>query len=533
MKTGICMNLTENMKYKGKIHLAPRRSVDPAAASLLTSLALFAALCLPAAAQRYENVVERNPWNMTSNVCGVRADSVSISQAQIYGRYTDGGFRNPSDAPSFWNAGAFAETVSHFRKVSMTGKFAFDNEEAYNACGSMLSRPGAYPIDIFEFTPGRKTRQTYTVNGGIAAELSRKVIIGGKIEYMSSNRSKRKDLRYTDYLLDMKVTPSVLLRLGSRTSLGLSYSYHRLSESLTSEELGISSTSYYAFLDKGLMYGSYDVWTGGSTHLKETGVSGFPLRQNIHGLALQLEAGDFIVELSGTLGSGKAGEKDVQWFRFRNDGLALLAGWSHGIHRATLRLSADRESSGEDILDKVTENGVTTTVNYGTRNIYGSTLWNITPEYRILADKFQARAGVSLDFSDEVSKTMYPYVGKVRKFIADAYLSGLYSIRGFDIGAGISYRAGKWTDSLVNTDESVPVSDVPKRLDDLEAQGQWYAATMEYETANRLTFSGSLRYNFRFGLFLGASGHLARGFADNPLLGRHRADLSINVGYVF
>lgn len=521
------------MKYKGKIHLAPRRSVHPAATSLLASLVLFAAQCLPATAQRYERVVEHNPWNMTANVCGVRADSVSVSQAQLYGRYTDGGFRNPSDAPRLWNVGAFAETVSHFRKVSMIGKFSFDNEESYKACGSMLSLPSAYPVDIYEFTPGRKTRKTYTMNGGLAAELSNTITLGGKIEYLSSNYSKRKDLRYTDYLLDMKVTPSLLFRLGFRTSIGLSYSYHRLSESLSSEELGISSTSYYVFLDKGMMYGSYDVWTGGSTHLKEAGVSGFPLRQNIHSLALQLEAGEFIAELSGTLGHGKAGEKDVQWFRFSSDGLALRLGWTHGIHRATLRLSADRESSGEDILDKVTENGVTTTMNYGTRNIYGSTLWRVIPEYRLLADKFQAHAGVSLGFSDEVSRTVYPYVAKVTKLITDTYISGLYSILGFDIGLSLSYRGGKWTDTMTNTDESISVSDAPKRLDELEVQGRWYEASQEYDTANCFTVSGSLRYNFRFGLFIGANATLTRGFHLSTLLGRHRATASINVGYVF
>ena len=522
------------MKYKGKMHFSIRRPVHPAAVSLLASLALFAVQCLPAAAQRrYENVVERNPWNMTSNVCGVRADSVSISQAQLYGRYTDGGFRELSDAPRHWNAGAFAETVSHFRRISMTGRFAFDNEEAYDACGSMLSRPGAYPIDILEFTPGRKTRQTYTADGGIAAELSRTVTVGGKIEYEASNRAKRKDLRYTDYSLDMTVSPSLLLHLGRRTSLGLSYSYRRLSESISAEELGISSESYYAFLDKGMMYGIYDVWTGGSTHLKESGVSGFPLRRNIHGAAVQFESGGFIAELSGTLGSGKAGEKDVQWYRFRSDGLSMLVGWTSGIHRATLRLSADRMNTGEDILDKVTENGVTTTVNYGTRNVYGSALWSVRPEYRILSERFRGSAGVSLDFSDETSRTVYPYVGKVSKFTGEAYLSGLYRIRGFDIGAGLSYRGGLWADSLDDTDASVAVSAAPERLDDLGVQGSWYAACMTHETAHRLTVAGSLRYNFRFGLFLDASARLTRGFHHSALLGRHRAAASISVGYSF
>ena len=55
---------------------------------------------------------------------------------------TAAGFRDLSDPERLWNVGAFAQTLSHFGKVSMTGKFAFDNEEAYKACGSMFSRSG-------------------------------------------------------------------------------------------------------------------------------------------------------------------------------------------------------------------------------------------------------------------------------------------------------------------------------------------------------------------------------------------------------
>ena len=85
------------MTFLGNIHSSFRRPVHLAAASLLLSFALFATRSLPAAAQRFEKTVERNAWNLTSNVCGVRADSVSISQAQLYGRYTDGGFHDLSD----------------------------------------------------------------------------------------------------------------------------------------------------------------------------------------------------------------------------------------------------------------------------------------------------------------------------------------------------------------------------------------------------------------------------------------------------
>ena len=501
---------------------------------LVLTAAALALLCCPEAfGQRYERIVERNLWNSTSNVCGVRTDSVSVSQAQIYGKYTGGDFRDLSDAPTLWNAGAFAETVSHFRKVSMTGKFSFDNEEAYNVCGSMLSDRSSFPIDIYEFTPGRKTRQTYVVEGGLATELSPSVLLGGKIDYLSSNRAKRKDLRSTVYLMDLKVTPSLLFRLGSRASIGLSYSYHRVSQSLSAEELGISSESYYAFLDKGLMYGSYDVWTGGGIHLNEAGVSGFPLRQNIHGLALQFSCGNFVAELSGKLGSGKAGEKDVRWFGFGNDGLSMFLGWKKGPHIAKLKLSADRNVSREDIIDRVTENGVTTTVNYGSRDIGSRTLWSAAPEYRYLSEILDLHAGLSLDCLNEASTLVFPYIAKLTQVTATAYASGLYNIHGFDIGLGLSYRQGKWRDSLDNSDSSVSVSSAPKRLDDLDVQGLWYAAAREFETAGRLGLDVSLRYNFRFGLFLGASADYLHGFSLKILPGADRVTAALNVGYVF
>lgn len=495
--------------------------------------ALFALWCHPAAGQRYERTVERNLWNTTSNVCGVRSDSISVSQAQIYGKYTGGGFRDLSDAPDLWNAGASAETVSHFRKVSMTGRFSFDNEEAYGVCGSMISARDAFSVDIYEFIPGRKTRQTYVVDGGLAAELSPAVALGGRISYLSSNRAKRKDLRSTDYLMDMKVTPSVLFRVGGRASVGLSYSYRRVSETLSAEELGISSESYYAFLDKGMMYGSYDVWTGGAIHLSEAGVSGFPLRQNIHGLALQFSCGPFIAELSGTLGSGKAGEKDVRWFQFGNRGLSLFLGWKTGPHIAKLNVSASGDTDSEDIMEKVTENGVTTTVNYGTRAIYSGTLWTVAPEYRFLSDRLDARAGLTLDFSEEASTTVYPFIAKVSQLTAAAYVSGLYSVRGFDVGLALRCGGGRWKDMLDNSDASVSVSQSPVRLDGLDVQGSWYAAAKEYETAARLSIEPSIRYNFRFGLFLGASARYTRGFSTKSLIGRHRATASLNVGYSF
>ena len=52
--------------------------------------------------------------------------------------------------------------------------------------GSMFIHPGFYPVDILEFTPGRKDLQTYSFMGGIATNLNPNWRLGGKIDFASA-----------------------------------------------------------------------------------------------------------------------------------------------------------------------------------------------------------------------------------------------------------------------------------------------------------------------------------------------------------
>lgn len=103
-----------------------------------------------------------------TNVALVRLDSLSRSYAEVYGRYEEGEFRDTWQAPRMWSAGAATGSVRHFDRMSLTGSFSFDQTEGYGMCGSMFIKPGYFPIDVLEFTPGRKTLQTYAFDGGIA-----------------------------------------------------------------------------------------------------------------------------------------------------------------------------------------------------------------------------------------------------------------------------------------------------------------------------------------------------------------------------
>ena len=78
----------------------------------------------------------------------------------------------------------------------------------------MFIQPGFYPVDILEFTPGRKDLQRYAFMGGIASDIAPNWRLGGKIDFAASNYSKRKDLRHTNYRLDLKVAPSVMYHSG-------------------------------------------------------------------------------------------------------------------------------------------------------------------------------------------------------------------------------------------------------------------------------------------------------------------------------
>ena len=67
------------------------------------------------------------------------------------------------------------------------------------------------------------------------------------------------------------------------------YILWKTSESVEAEQVGIAESSYNAFLDKGLMYGIYSIWTGSGLHIEEDGVKGFPVKDLSHGAALQAQ----------------------------------------------------------------------------------------------------------------------------------------------------------------------------------------------------------------------------------------------------
>lgn len=485
---------------------------------------------IPDVGNAFDLTSGRNFWNSGRNAAGVRQDTVSISCAEIGGRYVSGGFRDYADAVSSWSAGAKAATIMHLKSLSLTGAFSFGNFSGSGMCGSMSVRPGYYPVDVLEFTPGEKTRQNYSFSGGISVDLGQAWRLGGRIDFTGANYTKRKDLRHTGYLLDMTVVPSVMYH-GEDWAAGISAVFNKNSETICAEQLGISSSTYYAFLDKGLMYGAYESWEGSGVHLSESGINGFPVRELQYGGAVQFQWKELYAELEYLYADGKAGEKQTVWFLFPGHTISLKAGYSFGTGavRNCLRLSMDwkRQLNHETVLDKVTEGGVTTTEVYGSNPVSERRMFSVRPEYGLEAESVNLVAGLEISSLARQVSPMYPYIFSEHDIIMSAYLSGEVPVRNTDILAGLCFSTGSAVAGSRMDEADVDASDEPYRLED------WYGVQNEYMLASRLGMKLGMRYRFRRGLYAEVQAQYFRGFNLRYMTGPDRWATGIGLGYVF
>ena len=510
--------------------------MNPKNSHCMNKVRYISLLCLlfysmAVSAQTYERVLRNNLWNESENVTGVRQDTVSSSYAEAFAGYEGGGFRDSWEAPQGWSAGAETASIRHFERMTLKGSFSFTQTEGYDMCGSMSIRPGFYPVDVMEFTPGRKTLQTYAFDGGIAYDLDAHWRIGAMMDFESANIAKRKDLRHSNWLLDMTVSPGFLYHNGD-FAVGANYIFRKTGETIEAEQVGNSGQSYYAFLDKGMMYGVYNIWTGSGLQLQEAGVKGFPIKDFSNGGAVQLQYKGFFAEAEYLRTAGTIGEKEFIWFRFPGDRVNAIAGYRHigerSQHFARVKFGWNGLVLDETVLEKVTENGVSTVINHGTNRILTRSGWSISPEYEFIADGImEFKAGLDVDVQNTISSQMYPYAYTQSLTEASAYLGLLFHTGRFDWGVTGCYGQG-WVsenEDIVDTESGVQTT--PFRLED------WYNWQMEYATASRTNIGLSLRWNFWKGLYTEAEGTWLHGFNLQYINNPNRYKATISIGMTF
>ena len=315
----------------------------------ILTLLMIIAVSGAAAQERFDYVFRRNPWNGGPNAAGIRQDSLSRSYAEIYFTKENGGMTGHSSSDDSWNAGARTESVRHLKKVSFAGGFGYDYFDGRNMCGSMFTEPGYYPVDILEFTPGRKIREDYTFTGGVSAVLGRRWTGGLRVEFEAQNYAKRKDLRHKNTRLDFEFSPGVMYHAG-RFAAGAVYIVGTNSEKLEAEEIGSTPESYQAFFDRGLGYGSLQLWESSDMHLTTSGVTGFPVRENTQGAGVQLQYGPVYAAAAYRNRQGETGERGMIWHEFGTHQVTANAALSLGNlqRRHFVRLNLDWRSLQTD-----------------------------------------------------------------------------------------------------------------------------------------------------------------------------------------
>ena len=181
----------------------------------------------------------------------------------------------------------------------------------------------------------------------------------------------------------------------------------------------------------------------------------------------------------------------------------------------------------ESILEKVSENGVTTVHYHGSNRILAKTSTTLSPEYEYVTDAIELKAGADFRWDESLSSQMYPYLYSQRIMNWKAYADATLHILRFDLGVTIAYGDGSVKESERLVNEQSGVQTTPFRLQ------EWYERQMEFRTASYLETGLSARYNLRNGIYFRAEGEWIRGFNLISITGKDRFTAALGIGYEF
>ena len=457
-------------------------------------------------------------------------------EARLYGQFTSGEFRTPSEASQLWTAGAEASATVDKNGLEFNGHFGFEFNYGNNMMGSMFTSPGYYPIDILEFTPGPKTKQTYAIDGGVAWHNRSQWTPSLQVAFKGINYAKRKDLRHTTYRQEANVEPAIRYD-GSLFHFGLGYLFEKTSEFVQAEQIGSATAdSYYAFLDKGMRFGTMQVWNGSGTHLAESGVDRLPVQEISHGANLMLGLGP--VEAQGTYRyyNGIVGEKGYTWFRFPSHKIEVSLEWTHntgaGEHVVRAEYYWKDLKTFESVLEKENYGGVIVPVIYGSNIIYGAREMEAGPSWQFTSVKgWSVECRLDVDHSATRSTLMYPFLYYEESTHLKLEASSSVPLGRFLVTArlGGSDLLGDRSHSVEKDETNLGITSVPTRLKD------WWDMESEITDAPQIWGKVGLRYTFagKLPFFLEASFEARKAFKVESLPGSFRQSTQLSFGYSF
>lgn len=422
---------------------------------------------------RWRNITymrQSEAWLSSENAAGLHALSIPhLSTAEVYANKQNGDFVNYYQSNNSFEFGAQVESFYRFNpKIVFYGKVDYRNFSGKHMTGSVFIHPENTPFDIVEYSDenrGDKELENYHLAGAVSANLSEKIIIGGKVDYTAANYAKQKDLRHVNKLLDMYVTAGIIYRLNSKLELGANYYYRRSTEGLFMDTYGTTDKVYNSLISYGGFFGVVEQF-GENGYTKENEEK--PLFNEYHGGTLQvkwriLPKLRFFNEFAYKSRSGYYGKKSpstVVYSEHDADILSYSGTLSlqerNNLHNLHVHFSQEALNSFENIYRYDNEGGGLGNVGYyGTLDTTDKTVRKLdagyTGNFRV-TDGCPAwvAKGIFSYFSRTLTASVYPYYRKQdlhnltfqlsgernicrEKDMYSLYLGGAYTSGGGDI----------------------------------------------------------------------------------------------------
>ena len=216
-------------------------------------------------------------WLRSDNAAGMIYDT-GRPVATIRSTYSHrtGAFKHPQDGRSEKSLTVFSEGFANFANLLTYGSFEYNdlsiNEARYNA--SILDPHRGMPYYIADIHESNWRKHNYELLFKVATEpIYERLTLGLTGRYSALHGAKQRDPRTDNRLMELELTPSLVLALSPGHRLGVSAGYTLLKEQSYMQNVNISdSQDYYSLL--GLGKAIKDIGDGETSDYKGITLSG-------------------------------------------------------------------------------------------------------------------------------------------------------------------------------------------------------------------------------------------------------------------
>lgn len=208
----------------------------------------------------FDDLQRKQTWTESYNSAGLHfIDFKSSSYIEAYMNKNSGPLVKYYESDNSFDFGLRTASYTKINKTTFYGKIDYNNFRGKNMTNSGLVYPERYLLQVADDVPGKKLWESYELSGGLATELSKRLLFGFQVNYEAGQLAKVKDLRHKTRHLDFEVTSGLIYRVGN-FNIGANYYYRKFHEKVEFSKISDEEKIFTGYVYKGLWYGLFNRW---------------------------------------------------------------------------------------------------------------------------------------------------------------------------------------------------------------------------------------------------------------------------------